>query len=74
MAGLFGSPAIPEVRMPDAAPPAPTRTAEETASLAASQREGFFRRGGRAATSLTGGAGAGVGASALRFLGGAART
>lgn len=75
MAGLFGStPAPPEVKMPDPAPPAPLRTAEDTAALAANQREGFFRRGGRAATSLTGGGGTGGGVSALRFLGGAART
>lgn len=74
MAALFSTPKMPEVRTPDPLPPAPTRSAEDTSALAASQRESFFRRGGRASTMLTGGAGTGGGVSVIRFLGGAART
>lgn len=76
MAGLFGGARTqqPEVRTPDPLPPAPVRSAEDTASLAARQREGFFRRAGRAATTLTGGSGTNGGISAVRFLGGAAQT
>lgn len=77
MAGLFGSPQqqAPEVKMPDPVPPAPERTSQETASLAEEQRRKFAStRSGRARTILTGGMGGGGGVSALRFLGGAART
>lgn len=74
MAALFSTPKMPEVKTPDPLPPAPVRSAEDTSNLAAQQRESFFRRGGRASTMLTGGAGTGGGVSAIRFLGGAART
>lgn len=77
MAALFSKPKIPEApkaEAPDPLPPAPVRSAEDTSNLAAQQRENFFRRGGRAATMLTGGGGTGGGVSAIRFLGGAART
>lgn len=74
MAALFSTPKMPEVKTPDPAPPPPTRSAEDTSALAAEQRARFFQRGGRGATSLTGGTGTGGGVSAIRFLGGAART
>lgn len=76
MAGLFGGnqAPMPEVKTPDPLPPAPVRSAQDTAALAARQREGYFRRAGRQATSLTGGGGTGGGVSAIRFLGGAAQT
>jgi hypothetical protein len=74
MSALFSTPKMPKVQTPDPAPPAPTRSAEDTANLAAQQRESFFRRGGRGSTMLTGGSGTGGGVSAIRFLGGAART
>lgn len=74
MAGLFSKPKVPEVKTPDPLPPAPERSSEETAALAEEQRSRFARRAGRASTMLTGGAGADSGSSAIRFLGGAART
>lgn len=76
MAALFSTPKMPKVTQvtPDYTPPAPTRSAEETSQLAAAQRQAFARRGGRASTMLTGGAGTEGGVSAIRFLGGAART
>lgn len=74
MSGLFSKPKVPEVRTPDPLPPAPERTAEETAALAEDQRSRFARRSGRAGTMLTGGSGTEGGSSAIRFLGGAART
>lgn len=74
MTALFSKPKVPEVQTPDPLPPAPERTAEETAALAEQQRSRFFSRGGRSSTSLTGGTGATSGSSAVSFLGGAART
>lgn len=75
MAALFSTPKMPEApKAPDPLPPAPTRSAEDTSALAAEQRSKFFNRGGRAATMLTGGSGASGGVSAIRFLGGTART
>lgn len=76
MAALFSTPKMPEVKQvtPDYTPPAPVRSAEDTSQLAAEQRRTFAKRGGRSSTMLTGGAGTGGGVSAIRFLGGAART
>ena len=73
MAALFSSPAPapPPVKMPDPLPPAPERTAQDTAALAEAQRRKFMTQSsGRASTSLTGGMGGGGGVSAIRFLGG----
>lgn len=74
MAALFSTPKIPTVNMPDPLPPASVRTAADTQQLASDQRRKFANRGGRSSTMLTGGAGTGGGVSAIRFLGGAART
>jgi len=63
----------PDVRVPEPLPPPPERTDAETAALAEEQRLAAQRRG-RVATMLTGGRGAEGGSSAVRFLGGAART
>ncbi len=66
---------VQEVKVPEPLPPAPERTATETAALAEEQRRRFATgRSGRASTILTGGTGGAGGVSALRFLGGAART
>lgn len=70
---MVSTPKAPAVRYPDPLPPTPERTDAETAALADEQRGQFARRG-RAATMLTGGAGTEGGTSAVRFLGGAART
>lgn len=74
MAALFSKPKTPTVVTPEPPPPAPERSNDETATLAAEQRAKFNKRGGRGFTMLTGGQGAGSGMSAMRFLGGAART
>lgn len=74
MSALFSKPKTPTVVVPDAPPPAPERSSDEVEQLAAEQRSKFSKRGGRAFTMLTGGQGAGSGTSAMRFLGGAART
>ena len=74
MSGLFSKPKIPDPKPVDPLPPAPERTAEETARLAEEQRRVFSRRSGRAGTMLTGGQGTAGAASAVSFLGGAART
>lgn len=76
MAALFSTPKMPEVKQvtPEYTPPAPVRSAEDTQQLASDQRRKFANRGGRSSTMLTGGAGTGGGVSAIRFLGGAART
>lgn len=71
---MVSRPKMPEVRYPDPLPPPPERTDTETARLAEDQRSAFFKRGGRAMTMLTGGSGTEGSASAIRFLGGAART
>lgn len=71
---MVGKPSMPEVRYPDPVPPAPERSSAQTQALADMQRSQFFRRGGRATTMLTGGTGTEGGSSAIRFLGGAART
>lgn len=65
---------MPEIRYPDPLPPAPDRSDAQTQALAEQQRSQFFRRGGRAATMLTGGTGTEGGSGAIRFLGAAART
>jgi hypothetical protein len=70
VSGLFPQ---PKVNKPNPLPPAPERNADETAALAAEQRK-KAARGGRAFTALTGGQGASENYSAVRFLGGAART
>lgn len=71
---MVSTPKAPEVRYPDALPPPPERSDADTASLAEQQRSKFFRKGGRASTMLTGGSGTEGSSSAIRFLGGAART
>lgn len=71
---MAGRNKTPAVRYPDPLPAPPERSSADTAALAGEQRSRFFRQGGRATTMLTGGSGAGSGASAIRFLGGAART
>ena len=71
---MFRRPEMPKVAVPDAPPPPPERSDPETAALAEAQRARFGRGGGRASTMLTGGNGTGGGQSAVRFLGGAART
>lgn len=71
---MFRRQQMPQVQTPDALPPPPERSDPETAALAESQRARFGRGGGRASTMLTGGSGTGGGQSAVRFLGGAART
>lgn len=65
-------PKTPAVRTPADLPPPPERTDAEVAALAETQRQ--RQRQGRAATILTGGMGADAGSSAVRFLGGSART
>lgn len=72
MSALFSTPKTPEVRTPDPIPPQ-TRTADQTAELAAEQRR-KYAAGGSAQTWLTGGRGADSGSTTSRFLGGAART
>ena len=74
MAALFSKPKMPEVKDPAPLPPPPERSDADTAALAERQRAGFFNRGGRATTMLTGGSGTSGASSAVRFLGGAART
>lgn len=77
MGALFSKPKVPKVAAaPVITPEAiPERTSEQTASLAEEQRRRFFTsQGGRSATMLTGGTGTEGGSSAVRFLGGAART
>lgn len=71
---MVARPKMPPVRYPDPLPPPPDRSDAETAALAEQQRAGFFKRGGRAMTMLTGGAGTEGGTAAVRFLGSAART
>lgn len=71
---MVSRPKMPEVRYPDPLPPPPERSGSETQALAEQQRSQFFRRGGRATTMLTGGAGTEGDSGAIRFLGGAART
>jgi hypothetical protein len=70
----FLKPKMPEVRPAPRPAPLPERSDAETARLAEMQRSAFFRRGGRASTSLTGGTGADSGYAATSFLGGAAKT
>lgn len=75
MSGLFSRPDTPKVRTPPPLPPAPERTTEEVDALAEAQRMEFQKRKGRASTWLTGGSGATTpSTSAVRFLGGAAKT
>lgn len=75
MGGLFSRPKTPEVRTPPPLPPAPERTSDEVDALAEEQRLELQKRKGRASTWLTGGGGATTpSSSAVRFLGGAART
>lgn len=69
----MSSPSPPPVRYPDPLPPPPERSDADTQALAEQQRQKFFR-GSRANTMLTGGEGTGGGSSAIRFLGGAAKT
>ena len=68
MSGLFPKPPKPTV--PNPAPPPLERSSDDIARLAAEQRT--KRSEGRASAMLTGGQG--VVSSAVRFLGGAART
>ncbi len=70
MAALFSKPKTPKVETPNPLPPPPERSDGETAALAAEQRAKANK--GRAYTMLTGGQG--VSSTAVRFLGGAART
>lgn len=74
MSGLFSKPKIPKVASVSAPEPPPERSAAETTALSDEQRARFANRGGRAMTMLTGGLGTEGGSSAVRFLGGAART
>lgn len=75
MSSLFAAPKVPEVRQTvSALPAAPERTSAQTSALADAQRAKFFDRAGRESTMLTGGAGTSGGLSAVRYLGGAART
>lgn len=67
---MVSTPKMPEVQYPDPPPPAPERSDAETQSMAAAQREKFFKRRGRASTMLTGGTGTDGGMSAARYLGG----
>jgi hypothetical protein len=73
MAALFSKPKTPDPVLPNPLPPPPDRSSDETAALAAEQRQ-KAAKGGRAFTMLTGGQGAGTGAVASRYLGAAART
>ena len=66
-------PAMPAAtRLPDT-PPVAERSSSETSALADTQRRNMTGKG-RAMTMLTGGGGADSAISAVRFLGGAART
>ena len=72
---MTGKPSIPPPAPPPAPlPPPPERSDADIAALAEQQRAKFFKRGGRAATLLTGGSGTEGGSGAIRFLGGTART
>lgn len=77
MTGLFGGGGgmpVPQVARTETAP-ASERTDNQTSALADQQRSRYARRGtGRAMNMLTGGGGADSAVSAIRFLGGAART
>lgn len=73
MGSLFSKPKTPEVKVPDPPPPPPERSAEDTAALAEEQRRKRSTEG-RGSTSFTGGQGAGLGATALRYLGSVSRT
>lgn len=68
---MVSKPSMPEPRLPDPLPPPPERSDAETEALAEQQRSQFARRGGRAATILTGGLGTEQGSAAVRLLGGA---
>ena len=71
---MVSKPKMPEVRYPDPLPPPPERSDVETSALAEQQRARFGRNNGRAMTMLTGGGGVESGSSAMRYLGGAAKT
>ena len=74
MGGIFDSPKPATQPLPKPLPPAPERSDVQTEQLAAEQRKRFAgASGGRASTFLTSG-GTSAGSSAVRFLGGAART
>lgn len=73
MTSIFKKPKVSKVNIPDAPPPVPERSDSDVASLASSQRDKFFRGGGRSSTSFTGGLGTGGGESVMRFLGGTGR-
>lgn len=74
MGNPFSKPKSPPMpRMPDPLPPPPERSDAETAALAEEQRKRLNPGQGRASTYLTGG-GIDAGSSAVRYLGGSART
>lgn len=72
MSSLFSKPKTQEVKTPDPIP-VDERTPTQTADAAAEQRK-RYSGGGSVSSWLTGGTGAATGATASRFLGGAART
>lgn len=71
--GPNGQPTTTTTTAPPTLPAAPARSDDETLALAEEQRKRFAGGGGRSMTYLTGG-GLTQGSSAIRFLGGAART
>lgn len=75
MGGIFDGPSKPAAQpLPQPLPPAPERSDLQTQQLAEQQRKRFSgASGGRASTFLTSG-GTSAASSAVRFLGGAART
>jgi hypothetical protein len=74
MSGLFGGSTTTTASTVAASPPAAERSDSQTTALADSQRANYAKRRGRAMTMLTGGSGADSTISAVRYLGGAART
>lgn len=74
MTALFNKPkAAAPLPLPAPLPPPPDRSDAQTQSLADEQRKRFSGSQGRASTFLTAG-GTQQGSSAVRFLGGAAKT
>lgn len=70
----FGGSAPPPAPTPAPLPPAPARSDAQTQSLADAQRKKFNGPAGSASQTYLTGGGASAGSSAVRYLGGSAKT